>query len=53
MPEGRRLSYSTPLLVAMGALMVLIAFLAGVEPWMMAIGAAIAIVMFLVERNRT
>ncbi len=46
------MSYSTPLLLAMGGLMVVIAFLAGVEPWMLAVGAAIALVMFLVERNR-
>ncbi len=47
------MSYSTPLLLAMGVLMTLIAFLAGVERWMLAIGAVIALVMFLVERNRT
>ena len=46
------MSYSTPLLLAMAGLMVVIAFLAGVEPWMLAVGAAIALVMFLVERNR-
>ena len=46
------MSHPTPLLRAMGGLMVVIAFLAGVEPWMLAVGAAIALVMFLVERNR-
>ena len=44
--------YSTPLLLAMGGLMIVIAFLAGVEPWMLGLGAAIALVMFLVERRR-
>ena len=46
------MTYSTPLLLAMGGLMVTIAFLAGVEPWMLGLGAAIALVMFLVERRR-
>ncbi len=46
------MTYSTPLLLAMGGLMVAIAFLAGVEPWMLGLGAAIALVMFLVERRR-
>ena len=45
------MGYSTPLIIAFGALMVLIAFLAGVEPWMLGVGAVIALVMFLVERR--
>lgn len=46
------MAYSTPLLLAMGALMIVIAALAGIEPWMLGIGALIALVMFFVERRR-
>ena len=46
------MSYSTPLVLAMGGLMIAIAFLAGVEAWMLGLGAAIALVMVLVERRR-
>lgn len=46
------MGYSTPMIVAFFALMIVIAALAGVEPWMLAIGAAIAVVMFFVERRQ-
>ena len=45
------MSYSTPMLLGMGILMLAIALLVGLEPWMVALGAAIAVVMFLVERR--
>jgi hypothetical protein len=46
------MGYSTPMLVVMGALMIVIAWLAGVEPWMLAVGAAIALVAYFLERRR-
>jgi protein-S-isoprenylcysteine O-methyltransferase Ste14 len=49
--EAGPMSYSTPMLLGMGILMLAIALLVGLEPWMVALGAAIAIVMFLVERR--
>jgi hypothetical protein len=44
--------YSTPMLLLMGALMVFIAWLAGVEPWMLAVGAAVAALGYFLERRR-
>jgi hypothetical protein len=46
------MGYSTPMLVVMGALMIVIAWLAGVEPWMLAVGAVIAVLGFFLERRR-
>ena len=46
------MSVSTPLLTAMFALMVVIAWLAGVEPWMIGIGAVLALIGYLLERRR-
>ncbi len=43
--------YSTPLVLAMGVLMIAIAWLAGVEPWMLALGAAIALLGYFLERR--
>jgi hypothetical protein len=42
---------STPLLAAMFGLMIAIAWLAGVEPWMIGIGAVLAVVGYLLERR--
>ena len=49
---GRWPLVSTPLLTAMFALMIVIAWLAGVEPWMIGIGAILAVVGYLLERRR-
>ena len=46
------MSYPTPVLIVTVALVVFIAWLTGVELWMLALGAAVAIAMFLVERGR-
>ena len=46
------MSYPTPVLIVAVALVVFIAWLVGVEPWMLALGAGVAIAMFLVERGR-
>ena len=46
------MSYPTPVLIVSVALVVFIAWLAGVEPWKLALGAAVALAMFLVERGR-
>ncbi len=43
---------STPLLTAMFALMIAIAWLAGLEPWMIGIGAVLALVGYVLERRR-
>ena len=43
---------STPLLTAMFGLMIVIAWLAGVEPWMIGIGAVLAVIGYLLERRR-
>jgi hypothetical protein len=43
---------STPLLAAMFGLMIVIAWLAGLEPWMIGVGAVLAIVSYLLERRR-
>ena len=43
---------STPLLAAMFGLMIVIAWLAGLEPWMIGIGAVLAVVGYLLERRR-
>ena len=43
---------SSPLLTAMFALMIVIAWLAGVEPWMIGIGAVLAVIGYLLERRR-
>ncbi len=43
---------STPLLTVMFALMIVIAWLAGLEPWMIGIGAILAVVGYLLERRR-
>jgi hypothetical protein len=45
-------SYSTPVVLAMGVLLIAIAWLAGVEPWMLAVGAAIALLGYVLERRR-
>lgn len=45
------MTYSTPVIVATAVLLILIAWLAGIEPWLLAVGAAVALVMFLVERR--
>jgi hypothetical protein len=46
------MTYSTPVIVATGVLLIVIAWLAGIEPWLLAVGAAVALVMFLVERGQ-
>ncbi len=43
---------STPLLAAMFGLMIVIAWLAGLEPWMIGVGAVLAVVGYLLERRR-
>lgn len=46
------MTYSTPMLVVLGALMIVIAVLVGIEPWMVGLAAVIAFVMYLVERRK-
>ena len=48
----RDVSMSTPLLATMWVSMIIIAWLAGVEWWMIAIGAVVAVIGWLLERNR-
>lgn len=43
---------STPLLAVMWVAMILIAWLAGVEPWMIAVGAVVALIGYFLERSR-
>ena len=43
---------STPLLATMWVSMIIIAWLAGVEWWMIVIGAVVALIGWLLERNR-
>ena len=45
-------TYSTPMLAVMFVAMIVIAWLAGVEWWMIAIGAVLAVVGYLLERQR-
>jgi hypothetical protein len=45
------MGYSTPMLLIMGALMVFIAWLSGIEPWLIAVGAVVAVIGFLLERR--
>jgi hypothetical protein len=46
------MTYTTPIIVTMFIVMAIIGWLAGVEPWMIAAGAVIAIVMYFVERRK-
>ena len=45
-------TYSTPMMTVMFVSMIIIAWLAGVEWWMIAIGAVVAVVGYLLERRR-
>lgn len=45
------MGYSTPMMLIMGALMVFIAWLSGIEPWLIAVGAVVAVIGFLLERQ--
>jgi hypothetical protein len=45
-------TYSTPMIVVMFVAMIIIAWLAGVEWWMIAIGAVVAVLGYLLERRR-
>ena len=45
-------TYSTPMMAVMFISMTIIAWLAGVEWWMIAIGAVVAVIGWLLERNR-
>ena len=45
-------TYSTPMIVVMFVAMTIIAWLAGVEWWMIAIGVVLAVVGYLLERRR-
>jgi uncharacterized membrane protein (DUF4010 family) len=45
-------SYSTPMMVLMFVSMTVIGWLAGVEWWMIAIGVAVALGGYLLERRR-
>jgi hypothetical protein len=51
LPSDRLMGYSTPMLLIMGALMVFIAWLSGIEPWLIAVGAVVAVIGFLLERR--
>ncbi len=43
---------SLPLLLVLFAAMAAVAFLAGVEPWMIGLGAVVAVVGYLLERRQ-
>ena len=45
-------TYSTPMIAVMFVAMIIIAWLAGVEWWMIAIGAVVALLGYLLERGR-
>ncbi len=45
-------TYSTPMMAVMFVSMIIIAWLAGVEWWMIAIGAVVAVLGYLLERRR-
>jgi 4-hydroxybenzoate polyprenyltransferase len=45
-------TYSTPMMTVMFVAMIAIAWLAGVEWWMIGIGAVVAVVGYFLERRR-
>ena len=45
-------TYSTPMIAVMFVAMIAIAWLAGVEWWMIGLGAAVALIGYLLERRR-
>jgi hypothetical protein len=49
--RNQLMGYSTPMMLIMGALMVFIAWLSGIEPWLIAVGAVVAVIGFLLERQ--
>ncbi|MFN0071455.1 MAG: hypothetical protein ACKVVP_08215 [Chloroflexota bacterium] len=51
-PITRLMRYNTPIIVFMAVMMLIIGFLAGVEPWMLGAATVVALVMYFVERRK-
>jgi hypothetical protein len=45
--------YNTPIIVFMAVMIFIIGYLVGVEPWMLAAAAVVAVIMYFVERRKT
>lgn len=44
--------YNTPIIVFMAVMMLIIGYLAGVEPWMLGAASVLALIMYFVERRK-
>ena len=51
-PQSQPMRYNTPIIVFMAVMMLIIGFLAGVEPWMLGAASILALVMYFVERRK-